>query len=132
GARIGPRLEEPVDPASLRLTPLAFAPGESAQQLQQRVVAAVDDALFHRNDRVVGDVDARGAHLTTTLGDVAETDASLIRRQVKPIERVQGVHLEARDPNQETRSEVARLQPMVPQDVADVLTEEALDAFPEL
>ena len=100
--------------------------------MTKRVVAVVDDPLLQRDDRVVGDVDALGADLGAALGDVAEAEATLVGSEVEPVERVKRMHLQARDPDQEARPEVARLQPVVAQDVAHVLAEEALDALPEL
>src|SRR5439155_21600588 len=46
-----------------------------AAEPDQRVVPAVDDALLHRDDRVVGDLDVFRADLGAALGDVAVAEA---------------------------------------------------------
>src|SRR3954451_12305068 len=43
-------------------------------QERHRIVLAVDYALLHRDDRVVGDVDVLRAHLGAALGDVAHAE----------------------------------------------------------
>ena len=49
----------------------------------------------------------------------------------EPIGGVERVHLERRAVEEEARSDEALEFAMIPQDVADVLTQEALDALPE-
>ena len=106
--------------------------GDLAEELQQRVVASVDDALLERDDRVVGDVDAFGADFGAAFRDVAESEAALVRNELGPVERVERMHLEARDADQEPRPEVAAVQSVIAQDVTHVLAEEALDALAKL
>src|SRR5207248_516771 len=55
----------------------SFPTEDLAQELRQRVVEVVDDALLQRNDRVVRDVDVLGADLGAALGDVAVAEAQL-------------------------------------------------------
>ena len=52
--------------------------------------------------------------------------------QLGAVGGVERVHLERGDPDEEARAEVAALQLVVAQHVADVLAEEALDALAEL
>ena len=52
--------------------------------------------------------------------------------QLGAVGGVERVHLEAGDADEEARAEVALLQCVVAQHVADVLAEEALDALAEL
>src|SRR3954470_21850911 len=108
------------------------SPFAAAEDAAERVVAAVDDALLERDDRVVGDVDALGADLGAALRDVAQPQAALVHHRVQPVERVQRMHLQARDADEEARPEVAVVHPVIAQDVADVLAQEALDALAEL
>jgi hypothetical protein len=63
-------------------------PGDPADELHERVVAAVDDALLQGNDRVVGDVDALGADFGAALRDIAKSEATLVRSEVEPVGRV--------------------------------------------
>src|SRR5262249_32495425 len=49
--------------------------GNFPNHSRDRIVELVDDALFERNDRVVGDVDVLGADLRAALRDVAEAEA---------------------------------------------------------
>src|SRR5882724_7455730 len=69
---------------------------EDAKQLLDRIVEAIGHALFERDDRVVSDGDALGAHLGATLGDVAVADALLLFQVRQAIFGVERVHLECR------------------------------------
>src|SRR6187401_3412768 len=60
----------------------------------QRVVLAVDHALLHRDDRVVGDLDALGAHLGAALGDVAHPAPGRPLGELATVVSVQRVHVE--------------------------------------
>src|SRR6266508_908499 len=103
-----------------------------AQKLRDRIVEVVDDTLLQRNDRVVRDVDVLGADFGTALGDVAIAEAELLLQESGPGRAVEWVHLERGDPHEETGAAELPLLSVVPQNVADVLTEEALDALAEL
>ena len=102
------------------------------REREQRVVVPVGHALLQRDDRVVGDLDPLRADLGAALRDVAERDARLVLHEVGAVGGVERVHLERGDADEEARAEVAALQVVVAQDVADVLAEEALDALAEL
>src|SRR5450756_726899 len=108
------------------------APPEAAQERSHRVEILVVHALLERDDRVVGDVDVLGADLGAAFRDVAVADSGLSLEQRPPIEHVLWMHLEARDPNHESRALESSLQVVGPQNVADVLAQEALDAFAKL
>ena len=105
---------------------------EDTEQASQRIVEPIDDALLQGDDRVVGDRDLLRADLRAALGDVAVTDAEGVRQIVGPILGVKRIHLERRGVDEEPRADELMVQPVVAQDVADVLAEEALDALPEL
>src|SRR5689334_4616070 len=79
----------------------------------QGVVLAIDHALLHRDDRVVGDLDALGADLGAALGDVAHADAGLLLGQLAPVVAVQRVHVELGVPEEEARSREGRLVVLV-------------------
>src|SRR3954453_38805 len=93
---------------------------------------AIGNALLERDDRVVGDLDVFRADLGAALRDVAEADAGLVLQVAQPVALVRRVHLEAGRADEEARPEGRLLDLVVPEDVADVLAEEALDALPEL
>src|SRR5262249_45178225 len=107
--------------------------GDLAEEPQDRVVVPVDHALLERDDAVVGDVDVLRADLGAALGDVAEADPGHVADHLPTVEGVQRVHLQFGQPDEEAGAgEALLLLVVVPDDVADVLAEEALDALPEL
>ena len=77
--------------------------GDHSQQLGQRIVVPADDALFERNDRVVGDRDAFRTNFGTALGDVAETYAELLSQIFNAIAYVQRMHFERGRIHQKSR-----------------------------
>ena len=77
-------------------------------------------------------MDVFGADLGAALGDVAHPDPGLVPEQGPPVLDVLGVHLQGGDPDHEARPVEGVLAVVVAEDVADVLTEEALDALAEL
>src|ERR1035438_9248897 len=102
-------------------------------QPRDRVVVGVDDALLQRDDGVIGDVDVLGTDLGAALGDVAVAETHLLFQEFATVVGIEGVHLELGVANEETRPGVVRLVLfVVPDDVADVLAQEALDALAEL
>src|SRR5262249_33665955 len=107
--------------------------GDLAEEPQDRVVVPVDHALLERDDAVVGDVDVLRADLGAALGDVAEADPGHVADHLPTVEGVQRVHLQFGQPDEEAGpGEALLLLVVVPDDVADVLAQEALDALPEL
>ena len=110
----------------VRLTDLAAQP-------RHRVVRGVDHPLLQRDDGVVGDLDVLGAHLGAALGDVALAQALLLLEELAPVVDVEGVHLQLGRAGEEPRTGVGRLVLLVvPDDVAHVLAQVALDALAEL
>src|SRR5882724_5702980 len=109
------------------------APADLGAEPDQRIVLAADDALLQRNQRVVGDLDVLGADLGAALGDVAVAEAEVVLRDLPPVRGVGRVHLEFSDPHQEPGpGERALVLRVVPDHVAGVLAQEALDALAEL
>jgi hypothetical protein len=53
-------------------------PFKQTEQFCQRVVHLVDDALFERDDRVIGDGYIFGANLGAALGDVTVSNAVIV------------------------------------------------------
>src|SRR5262249_7923524 len=104
---------------------------EHPQQLRDRIVELVDDALLERNDGVVGNGDSLGTDVGAALGDVAVPDAVLRLQVARPVLDVNRIHLERRAVDQAAWPHELVEERVVPQHVADVLAEEALDALAE-
>src|SRR5258706_7907560 len=98
----------------------------------ERILELVRDALLERDDRVVGDLDVLRADLGAALRDVAVPDPAGVLQVLAPVGVVHRVHLEAGRPDEIARAHERPLGLVVAQDVADVLAQEALDAFPIL
>src|SRR5664279_5218176 len=109
-------------------------PGDLRPEPDDRVVLAVDHAFLHRDDRVVGDLDALRTDLGAALGDVAHPDALLRLGELPPIgPRIQWMHVQLGGPDEEARpGERSLVVLVIPRDVADVLAQETLDALAEL
>src|SRR5216683_4427855 len=108
------------------------AAGDLRAEPDDGVVLAPGDAFFHRDERVVGDLDVLGADLCAALGDVAVAEPEVLLRDHAAVGRVGGVHLELGDPHQEPGAgERALVLGMVTDDVAGVLAQVALDALAE-
>src|SRR5438094_564422 len=89
--------------------------------------------LLERNNGVVGDLDLLRTHLGTTLGDVAHADPCAGLEQLQPIVGVERMHLQRGQPDKKTRAgKTGFVALVVANDVAHVLTQEALDALVEL
>ena len=102
-------------------------------QPAQWIVFLIDHALLHRNNRVVGDANVLWADLGAALGDVAHSQAVLFLRGLLAVAQdIQWVHIEFGDTNKEARSSKGLLILFViANNVAGVLTQEALDALTE-
>src|SRR5688572_15793692 len=103
-----------------------------AQELHNRVVQTVDDALFQRDDRVVGNRDALRADLRAAFRDVAIADAMRILELPGAIARVEGMHLESGGVHEMPRADELLEHLMFAQHVTDILAEKTLDALAEL
>ena len=91
----------------------------------------VNNALFQRNYCVVRNMNVFWANFRATFCDVTKPDSKLFLQQLSAIQAVERVHLQAGDANKEARTTKLLFLVMIPQDMADVLTEEALDTFTE-
>src|SRR2546425_5819047 len=111
----------------------ALETAELAEQPDDGVEEVVRHPFLERDDRVVRDVDLLGADFRAALRDVAEPDARGLPYELRAVERIERVHVQARQLDEEPRPrEGALVLLVVPDDVADVLAEEALDALVEL
>src|SRR5882724_12794175 len=99
-----------------------FGASDLPNQHEHRIIKFIHNALFQRNDRIIRDVDLLGAHFCAALGDVAETDAELILKQLGASLRVERMHFEPRDPYEEPRSSELFHLLMLAENVAHVLT----------
>src|SRR6476661_1120433 len=77
---------------------------ELAQQPHDGIEKLVGHPLLERDDRVVGDVDVLGTDLGAALGDVAEADAGRVLDEGGAVHRVERVHVEARQLDEEARA----------------------------
>src|SRR5262249_8768374 len=105
---------------------------QNPKHLRDRVVQLIDDALFEWDDGVVGDGDPLGAYLRTAFRDVAVADAVGMPQVTQAIILVKRVHLERGGIHHVTRPHELVEHAVVTKHVADILTEEALDALAEL
>jgi hypothetical protein len=103
-----------------------------AEEHGQRIVEFVHDALFERDDGVVGDANLLGTDLRATFGDVAKTKAELILEKASAVECVEGMHFETGDSNEEARASELLLLVVFAKDVTDILAEKAFDALTKL
>ncbi len=92
----------------------------------------VNHPFLQRNDRVVRDLNAFRANFCATFGDVAVADPLGPAQFVDPILRVEWMHLERGDVNQEPRPDKFIVFTMVAQHVANILAKKAFDALPKL
>src|SRR5438045_4088666 len=124
-----PRLAQSV-PLALRCS-LHFVRSrpKHSQQPRERIVEPVDHSLFQRNDRIVGDRDVFRADFRAALGDVAVADAVLLAKLRDAVGRIERIHLERCRVGQEPRTDELVVQPVIAQDMTDVLAQEALDAL---
>src|SRR5262245_33873938 len=97
-----------------------------------RIVEVVHHAFLQRDDRIIGDVDRLGTVPRAALGDVAVPDPGRLLEVARARRDVEGMHLQAGDADEEAGAGEAVLLLVIAQHVADVLTEEALDALAEL
>src|SRR5262249_24696457 len=100
---------------------------ELVQEPHDRI-ECVGGPFLERDDPVVGDVDVLGTHLGAALRDVAEPDTRVVLDEARAVARVQRMHVEARQLDEEARTrERALLVLVVADHVTDVLAQEALD-----
>src|SRR2546425_11607001 len=121
------RVSEAIRRSRPRLLPAA----ELAEEPDDGV-EVVGHPLLHGDDAIVGDVDMLGADLAAALGDVAEPDPRLLADELRAVDGVERMHVQAGDLDEESRSRERLLQIVVADHVADVLAQEALDALVEL
>src|ERR1035437_132618 len=95
------------------------------------IVELVYYALLQRDDGVIGDVTFFGADFGAAFCNVAEAQAEIFLEKFRAGDAIEGMHFKTGDAHEETGSGELLLLGVVAQHVADVLTEETLDAFAE-
>jgi hypothetical protein len=110
---------------------VGFDEAEVAEEPEEGVVVAVDDAFFEGDDGVVGDVNVFGADLGAALGDVAVADAGGFFNKGDAVGNVEGVHLEAGQADHKARAHEVVFLVVGAQHVANVLAQKALDTLAE-
>ena len=95
------------------------------------IVESVHHPLLQGNDRIVGNLNALRTNFRAALRNIAVTDALRVSQFINPVFSVEWVHIERGHVNQKARSDKLLVFLMIAQDMANVLTQEALDAFPE-
>src|SRR5215210_978668 len=103
-----------------------------ANHPQNRVVVLIHDTLFQWDDGVVGDMNIFGADFGAALGDVTEAYAQGLLEEFCARNRVHRVHFQRRDTDEKAWAAEFFLLLVVAQHVADVLAEEAFNAFAKL
>src|SRR5579875_1198595 len=104
-----------------------------APQQAQRVIPLIGGPLLHRDDPIVGDLDPGRADLGAALGDVAQAQPLPLAQHRAPVPGIQRVHVQLGVPDEIARSGVdGHVLLVVPDHVADVLAQPALDALAEL
>src|SRR4030095_1463305 len=97
----------------------------------KRIVKFIHYTFLERDDSVVGDLNAFRTHFCAALRDVAVTDSLCGSQFVHPILSIKRMHFERGDINQISWPNELFMHAMVAQHVADILAQEALDAFPK-
>lgn len=99
------------------------------KQLRERVEELIYDALFQRNNGVVGDVDTFRTDFCTAFGNIAEADALRLAQVREPVFGIERMHFQSGSVNEKSRTDEFLMKVMVAKDVADILAQEAFDAF---
>src|SRR5579884_2415374 len=105
---------------------------EHTEQFRDRVEEAIHHPLLQRNNRIIGDRDALRADFGAAFGDVAEPDHEIAPQLRDAVPRVQRMHFQRRRVHQKARAYELSVHLVVPQHVADVLAQVALDTLAEL
>src|SRR4030095_5244824 len=105
---------------------------EDLEQLLYWIVVLVHDSLLACDDGVVRNLDALRTDFRAAFGDVAVSQAEFVLEQRQAVAGVERVHLQAGNADQKPRPAKFFLTIVVAEHVADVLTQEALDALAEL
>lgn len=105
---------------------------KEAEQFPNWIIIPVSYSFLEGNDRVVRDCDMFGANRGATLCDITETDPLMFLEIVYPVFNVEGMHLQRRGVNHVPGTCEFVVECMFSKYMADILTQETLDAFPEL
>src|SRR5438874_1947086 len=106
---------------------LSFPPPNPSQ----RVVIIIHYTFLQRNNAIVRDLDFFRTNLRAALRNVAVADPVGFAQFFDSIFGIERMHLQRGCVNQKARPDKAIMHLMITQHVADVLTKETFNAFPE-
>jgi hypothetical protein len=96
------------------------------------IIKLIDHSFFERDDGVICDVDVFRADFGAAFCDVAIADVSFVFEKLETVCFIERVHFETGSTYQEARSHELIFAIMVSQNMANVLTEEALNTLAKL
>lgn len=99
------------------------------KQLRERIEELIYDALFQRNNGVVGDVDTFRTDFCAAFGNIAEADALRLAQVREPVFGIERMHFQSGDVNKKSRADEFIMKVMIAEHMADILAQEAFDAF---
>lgn len=111
---------------------ISLSTTKDAEQFFDRIVELVNNAFFERNNGVVRNRDMLWADLRATFGNVTIPDTIRILQFFESVLSVNWVHFQGSGVNEESRSDELVMKIVFSEDMADILAEEAFDAFPKL
>src|SRR5688572_13959165 len=101
-----------------------------AEDPAERIVETVGNSLFQRDDGIVRYVNIFWTYFCAALRYVTHPNSGRTPYELGAVFRVERMHLEFGKANEKPRAVEARLVVgMIPDDVANVLAEKALDAL---
>lgn len=125
------------EPVYLRIPVYFKYPGslqypDCPQKPHQRIIELVGYTFLQRNDSIVGDGDVLWANCGTTLGDIAITYTVFLLEICAAVFHIEGVHFQRCRVDHVPGPGKFLVQVVLTQYMADILTQETLDTFPEL
>lgn len=111
--------------------PFLFAAENFAEEPPHGVEETVGNALFQGNYGVVRDVNLLRADLRAAFGDVAPADPGGVLHKFRAVGAVVGVHLQPGQPDKKAGAGKFGFLFVLPQNVANVLAQKALNALAE-
>src|SRR6516162_2469978 len=122
----GPAERSAVDPRLLSAQP------QQSQEAEHRIVKLVHDALFQRDDRIIGNGDALRADLRTAFRNIAKSDPKGFFEFLQAVGPIERVHLQGGDVDEKSRTDELVVLLVIAQDMAHVLAQETLNALAKL
>ena len=111
---------------------ISLSTTKDTEQFFDRIVELVNNPFFERNNGVVRNCDMFWADLCATFGNVTIPDTIRILQFFESVLGVNWVHFQGSGVNEESRSDEFVMKIVFSEDMADILAEEAFDAFSKL